>query len=450
MGRFGQPRYKDPLGTPAALRGIREVTDKNKHILLEAIFNGDFIPDHLLPVGIHRCGQQRWRAHLCTVGHKFSGPPRDTVRDACEDRRKFCEENGVNFVLYGKQTHAKGPIGSRPIVPSVFPRLSDYVASMSRGSTGGTGNSNTLVSNLKSNTNLRPFFDSIEETKRVLIAKKAEEEGTASYVVTKAHASLHRRIIEDRKDTTAHIYQSLQNIAGYTRTPEVKAFGLVPLSVEVSGESLQFLWSVDLAIQDPSLRMYIASFVGTDNQVHADIERVISADISIQINHFMKINETYNELMEKFDSIAEGVRYLQQHTPHVVHTRKATHGAPSRSIPESLDPVIEIQLNENIKFKWNVFTKDSVTEDFVRDLENDDDSISATDALFTIVDKSVRHRATLFQISKKSAIAVKPSTPAQDDSHFQFKQEDIDSMERAADDYMDKILSECMRRVSSR
>ena len=75
--------------------------------LVKAIEAGEQIPDHLLPVGIHRSSTYKWRAHLCTGGKKFSGPPRDTVREAVEDRRRLCEETGVEFVLYGKQTHAR-------------------------------------------------------------------------------------------------------------------------------------------------------------------------------------------------------------------------------------------------------------------------------------------------------------------------------------------------------
>ncbi len=152
------------------------------------------------------------------MGHKFSGPPRDTVRDACEDRRKFCEENGVNFVLYGKQTHAKGPIGSRPIITSSFPRLSDYVATMSRASGSGPANSLAVLANLKSNSTLGPFFESIENAKKIIAAREAERSGLASYVVTKAHLALHRRIVEERIDGVAHMY---------TSTPE----GITPLKL---------------------------------------------------------------------------------------------------------------------------------------------------------------------------------------------------------------------------
>ena len=84
--------------------GVRGI---GKDALLRAIEAGEQIPDHLLPVGIHRSSTYKWRAHLCTGGKKFSGPPRDTVREAVEDRKRLCEETGVGFILYGKQSHAK-------------------------------------------------------------------------------------------------------------------------------------------------------------------------------------------------------------------------------------------------------------------------------------------------------------------------------------------------------
>jgi len=87
--------------TAASLKSV------GKDALVRAIEAGEQIPDHLLPVGIHRSSTYKWRAHLCTGGKKFSGPPRDTVREAVEDRRRLCEETGVEFVLYGKQSHAK-------------------------------------------------------------------------------------------------------------------------------------------------------------------------------------------------------------------------------------------------------------------------------------------------------------------------------------------------------
>ena len=86
---------------------VMSVKSVGRDALIRAIEAGEQIPDHLLPVGIHRSSTYKWRAHLMTGGKKFSGPPRDTVRDAVEDRRRLCEETGVEFVLYGKQSHAR-------------------------------------------------------------------------------------------------------------------------------------------------------------------------------------------------------------------------------------------------------------------------------------------------------------------------------------------------------
>ena len=458
MGRFGQPRYKDPvgmlpqwhlkviisLGTPAALRGIREVTDKNKHILLEGIFNGDFIPDHLLPVGIHRCGQQRWRAHLCTVGHKFSGPPRDTVRDACEDRRKFCEENGVNFVLYGKQTHAKGPIGSRPIVPSTFPRLSDYVTSLSRASASGGGNSQAILSTLKSNGSLRPFFDAIENTKKIITAKIAERDGAASYVVTKSHAALHRKIVEDTIDRPVHSFLSM----GAQRAKKTSSFRLCPISIEIGGANASFVWNIGWAKSDGALRAYLESIFdqsdSPDFKAPMDhlINEIIEKDVSNQLAVFARFNEVFEQLVVQHGSISDGIRFLHQHAPHVVHTRKA----PATHVlgVDAQDPNIEIVLPNGVTVKWNVFTPDDATIDFVRDLENSDESMTSDDILFTILDRSMKHRLTLLQISPQGPkkLPVTKSTPV-DDSHSKFTDADMEAMRNAWDEYLDDHLSTC-------
>lgn len=459
MGRFGQPRYKDPvgmfwkltpktvLGTPAALRGIREVTDKNKHILLEGIFNGDFIPDHLLPVGIHRCGQQRWRAHLCTVGHKFSGPPRDTVRDACEDRRKFCEENGVNFVLYGKQTHAKGPIGSRPIVPSTFPRLSDYVTSMSRAATSG-GISQAILSSLRSNGALKEFFDAIDNSKRIITAKVAERSGTASYVVTKSHASLHRKIVEDSIDNPAHCF--VTHTA--THYPSARRFHLCPIAVDLAGIPIEFVWGSHWPLNDGSLQTYLDSILDENDFPHSQIrmtqavKQTIEGDIAQQIAVFQRVNEVYEQLLEQHGSLKAGIKYLHQHTPHVVHTRKA-HPAPSTTMAaDQQDPNIEFDFVNGSPMKWNAFTADQVTMEFVADIENSHECINPGAILFMILQKSLRHRMALLHVqtstTKKSQIS---KSMVNDESHSGFADSDVQTMWDAWDASLDEQLAECAK-----
>ena len=89
------------------MSNISAMKAPSREALIAAIEAGESIPDHLLPVGIHRTSPHKWRAHLMTGGRKFSGPPRDSIREAVADRRRLCEETGVEFVLYGKQSHAR-------------------------------------------------------------------------------------------------------------------------------------------------------------------------------------------------------------------------------------------------------------------------------------------------------------------------------------------------------
>lgn len=442
------------IGTPVSLRGIREVTDKNKHILLEAIFNGDFIPDHLLPVGIHRCGQQRWRAHLCTVGLKFSGPPRENVREACDDRRKFCEENGVNFVLYGKQTHAKGPIGSRPIVPSGFPRLSDYVASMSRSSTGGGSNSQAIIAGMRSNSAFKPFFDSIEDAKNVLRARKAESEGTASYVVTQAHASLHRRLVEESIDGTKHVFPGLKR--KYEKQAKHEPFELCPIKISFKNLLIRFVWCVNYSCEDPALYAYIDSILCNINPPLPDQERLalarhlVESEVVPQVAHFIRLNEKYIELIEKHVTIDEGIKSIHQHAPHVVHTRK-THNAPLFSPGASpTDPVTEVTLSEGHTIKWNVFTPDFLAEEYSRNTENEEDMVAAGDLLFTILDACVNHRALLLMVQTAPAKKQTTAKPAGvGESHSYFEPSDIEKMENESSEYLEDHLTRCLQQIRS-
>ena len=382
-----------------ALRGIREVTDKNKHIVLEAIFNGDFIPDHLLPVGIHRCGQQRWRAHLCTVGLKFSGPPRDNVRDACEDRRKFCEENGVNFVLYGKQTHAKGPIGSRPLVPSIFPRLSDYVSTMGRTSGGSAGNSHMILTGLKTNAAMKPFFDAIENAKRVIEARKAEDEDRASYMVTNSHASLHKRIVEDSIDNTFHVFNKLRTQK--TNKNYSAPFRLCPIRIQCNGLVIRFVWDHLMGADDPALGVYLESILcNAQPPIHgADLDelilKIIDSEVRPQIEAFRKLNERVVELLGQYESLHSGIKLIHKQATHTVSTRKNNIAANPPNHVNQSEPIIKIALTTDLSIDWDVLTPDSVTEDFCSELENTQALIAAPDALFTIIEASHKQRTSL-------------------------------------------------------
>jgi hypothetical protein len=451
MGRFGQSRYKDPAGTPAALRGIREVTDKNKHILLEAVFNGDFIPDHLLPVGIHRCGQIKWRAHLCTVGHKFSGPPRDNVRDACEDRRRFCEENGVNFVLYGKQTHAKGPLGSRPSVSSTFPRLSDYMTALtgkggaSAGKEGGSAGGSLTV--LLQNPQMRPFLDAIESSKKLIDARIREEEGDASYVVTPSIANLHKRIVEDAKDGCNHIRTSLTNSSHKSRTPR---FTLCPLTVTLSeGVVIKFVWDIRSDITDGVMYAYLESVLVNAsppiNQFRLKQminEDLISGQIRPQIEAFDALNNRIDELVKQTNSLPAAMALAKK--SHHISTRKS-HSGP---VPDYSSPFFEVVVDSDIAVKWNCMTPDSTASEFAIDCENQYEPATAGDVLFSLLDGSLKHRMGVFgqrapvgptTVSKSPFSQAKQAIRPEDGLHA--SDEEIAALEDRMEEFRNSVIS---------
>lgn len=448
------PDHKVISGTPVALRGIREVTDKNKHIVLEAIFNADFIPDHLLPVGIHRCGQQRWRAHLCTVGLKFSGPPRDNVREACEDRRKFCEENGVNFVLYGKQTHAKGPIGSRSITPSTFPRLSDFVSSMSRASASGSGgNSQMILAGLKTNPAMRPFFDSIDNAKKVIQSRKAESEGIASFVVTKSHAALHKRIMEDSLDRSEHVYLKLKKKRMNPDDLDMPFF-LCPVTMQYGNLSIRFLWSIRNDVSDHTLSTYLESILCNAQPPMSEwerstlIQKLIESDISAQVQLFSKLNDKIRELIAQHNSMLDAIKVI--HATPAVHTRKSniTTGAPGCTDPT--DPMVTVFMTKGETIRWNALTPDAVAEEYAKDWENDDpeQSVIASDILFNIIDHSFRHRCSLFHVQPHAAKKASKAPPVHDG--LDLDEQDINVMEQCENSSNDYYIAYFASRFSRR
>jgi len=435
------------------LRGIREVTDKNKHILLEAVFSGEFIPDHLLPVGIHRCGQLKWRAHLCTVGLKFSGPPRDTVRDSCEDRRRFCEENGVNFVLYGKQTHAKGPIGSRPVVNSGFPRLSDYISSLSRGSTAGSGRDGpaVLAMMVSNNPQMKVFLEAIDDAKKILKARQAEDQGLASYMVTPSHAELHKRIVEDNIDQPVHVYHKVCKMRS---SPYPQRYDLCPIKIQATeGVLIRFVISSSRA-DAQSLYAYLDSILVNANPpmnpFYRDdfIRRLITRDVAQQLVNFERLNDRIDELLEEHGSSAAAIRFVHQTAPHIVSTRKHSASTAAISSPVSNDPsnpIVDLDLGPGIgSVSWNVLSDDSIAEDFSAHCENEQDTATAGDILFTIIDRSVRQRQVLFfgpqGIPKKTgANPIDSHVPLH--SGLNVDENQIKLMNREIDAYEESLLS---------
>jgi len=344
---------------------------------------------------------------LCTVGLKFSGPPRDNVRDACEDRRRFCEENGVNFVLYGKQTHAKGPIGSRPSVPSTFPRLSDYISSVARSGAGpgkdGQGGTYSVISGI---SQLKSFVDTIEGAKKTIEARQAEDRGETSYYVSKSHAELHKRIVEDSKDQPLHMFRRIQGGSYSGLYGRAGRFSLCPIRIQPSdGVVIRFVWSTGSSLQDPALYSYLDSILVNATPPINPFERmelirkIIASDVASQLAQFVRLNERIDEVMSDHDSYETAIKHVQQTVPHVVSTRKAHNVASVAATIPSLnptDPMIEIEIVTGKAIKWNSLTADSVAENFAVDCENEYESIVAADMLYTLVEAAYRRRQSLF------------------------------------------------------
>ena len=357
----------------------------------------------------------------------------------------------MNFVLYGKQTHAKGPIGSRPVVPSTFPRLSDYVASMSRSSVGTAGNSHVILSNMKSNSSFNPFFDALNDAKRIVQSRKAEEEGNASYVVTKAHAAFHRRIVEDRIDNMDHVFSTMrmdQDTTGKTRSGKNSLFDLCPVIILLGNSlTLRFIWSSEQSLDDGTLLTYIESILCnsqpplSEGERHTLARKVIATDVLAQIVFFKRVNDKYREIVNQFSSLMEGIKFIHQQTPHMVHTRKSN---PTQSLHQGTSPIsttIDIEIAENWKISWDVFTPDVLTLDYVREMESNQDLISASDLLFNILDNSVRHRASLLHISsamQKRQSAIKSQI---NEESPQYDEDQIREMDAKFEHFKDGIIA---------
>lgn len=337
------------------------------------------------------------------------------MRDACEDRRKFCEENGVNFVLYGKQTHAKGPIGSRPHVPSVFPRLSDYVSTMGRTSGTSGGGSHMILTGLKTNSTMKPFFDAIENAKKIIDARKAEEEGRASYVVTDAHAAFHRRIVEDSIDESTHVFHKLR---GKGSSDSFSAlFRLCPIKIQYNGLSVRFLIDHSCGTTDRALGIYLESILCNaqpplgNAELGEFISKLITNEVYPQLEAFRRVNDKVCDVLDQFGTLHAGVKVLNKQVPHSVSTRKSNMTTNTLSNPTSSDPVIKISLSNEVILDWDVLTPDSVTENFCRELENSQGLVAAPDALYTIIEASHKQRSFIFLSS--TAAKRQPSSKGQ-------------------------------------
>jgi hypothetical protein len=315
---------------------------------------------------------------------------------------------------------------------------------MSRASVGTGGNSLAILSNMKSNSSLNPFFDALNDAKRVVQSRKAEEGGTASYVVTPAHAAFHRRIVEDRIDNMAHIYSKVR----LNKNPRVvkSRFNLCPVTVHLGNSMMRFIWSSEQSLDDGTLRTYIESILcnsqpplsGDERQALA--RRLISTDVSAQVSWFKRVSDKYAEIVDQFPYPMDGIKLIHQQTPHIVHTRKSN---ATQTLPQGFDPSsssIAIEIAENWKIDWDVFTPDVLTLDYVREIESNQDMISASDMLFTILDSSFRHRAALLHVSfptQKKHSSVKPHV---NDESSQYDEGRIREMDADLEGFKDEII----------
>jgi hypothetical protein len=301
---------------------------------------------------------------------------------------------------------------------------------------------------------MKPFFDAIEDTKKVLKARKAEEEGTAFHVVTPSVAALHRRIVEDAIDKREHVYSGIR---AKRKTPEKgEMFQLCPIKIQHGSVLVRFVWSSDNSLNDGTLYTYLESILCnaspplSDRERHSFIRRVIESDVAAQMSQFSKVNEKIEEILSQFESIAAGIKFAQQHAPHTVHTRKSnvSQGAPAGSDPTS--PVIAIQVTPSLTVDWNVLTPDAITEDFAKQLENEQDQVASSDILFTLLDFSHRHRIALFhiqpQVIKKN---ISGRLPDQTESHANFSDSEVVEMNEVMDAFVNEALSESLRTIAS-
>lgn len=311
-----------------------------------------------------------------------------------------------------------------------------------------------VLAGLKSNPIMKPFFDAVDDAKKVLKARKAEEDGTASYVVSTATGALHRRIVEDTIDKRAHVYSSMRSMrkVSATRSP----FKLCPIKIQHGGVLIRFVWSVENPINDTTLYTYLESILCnttpplSDQERDGFIRKVIDTDVVPQLALFARLNDKVEEIMSQFDSLAAGIKFAQQQAPHTVHTRKSNVApvAPVGSDPTS--PTIPVSLSPSLTLYWNVLTPDSLTEEYARQLENEQDLLASSDILFTLLDFSVRHRLALLHIQATVGKKITVSkAPDQSESFANFSDDDLCRMDDEANLFGDERLSQCLQTLAS-
>jgi hypothetical protein len=302
-----------------------------------------------------------------------------------------------------------------------------------------------ILTGLRTNPAMKVFFDAIENGKKILEARKAEIDGVASYVVSNSHAALHKRLVEDSIDKTPHIFHKLR--PKRTSEPTKSPFRLCPIKIQYSGVVIRFLWDSSREASDPALATYLESILCNAQppikamDLQEFIQRIIVNDVSPQLEAFRKLNNKIWDVMDQFGSLHDGLKIAHKPAPQTVSTRKnnSVVNTPANSNPS--DPLIKIPVMQDLVVEWDVLTPDIVTEDFCRELENVQSLVASPDALFTIIDASLKHRASILSHSSMSTKRQPHSKiQPQGDSLGSITEDDVLKMDIAVDEYSESIL----------
>ena len=336
----------------------------SKEVLIKAIEAGEPIPDHLLPVGIHRTSAYKWRAHLCTGKKKFSGPPRDSIKEAVEDRKRLCEETGVEFVLYGKQSHAKPQ--NRP----AHWAAADHVAfeENAAGGGGGLGNSGGQAAVGRGAIQQKPN-DGMIPRGRIIVKKESEI----------APVGGSRRLMSHlktgfRSEHIINILSEHDNISVENGDRPERALIAVDLDVEIDGIAIfdRFLWSVLSEVHnDAPLQAYLASLLIEFGLSPTDLR------LSKLSEHVLDIFEVGrdNVLMAPSESRAN---------------RK------SSTLEICKISLTDLSTGEEVEtLGWNCFSSDFLASEFAKVISAEKSIYNVSGIVWQIIDASIKKRAEL-------------------------------------------------------
>ena len=355
--------------------------------LLRAIEGGEHLPDQFLPIGIHRISTTRYRALLCTGGHKFKGPGRELIKEALEDRRKLCEQTGVDFVIYGKQTHVKGerPVGwqnaavyedgttsvpvvpgrtvpkelsevrsfrAAPVRPQVQPVSQPTFATTVSGRVPSTETQGSVPVESQQWTAMGESGEELVCTRRkspypeFKLSKKDRK-----YLLTSAQ----------RNGVYAHPYNLLRTDIAVSSSNEKAGLAPVAIQVIIDDKSVndQFLWSVH-AQDDTALEVYL---------------RGLLLDAGILVTH-------------------ERIQYLRK----VVDDQLAAFRSAvlfqlpdiARAQPVSPTGTVQVFLD---KVRMSAYTDDQVAKEFAQVYAAEHGISDASSVLWQVIDQCVSQRA---------------------------------------------------------